>query len=234
MKRILYIEDSITSQMIVRRVLCDTHEVTITPSPRAANLLLAEQRYDLVITDFLFPQGDAIDVIVPLRQTKTALELPIIAVSGSMDAALMTRLLKAGANACLAKPLKPLEFRAFVERMLSDPFIEHYQLRVSTVSSFQWFEHGTYHEYCPEISAHLTGTDRAELSDRIQAMLQEFAERGVALGFTTQERIRSYTVRRLPTATPEGMLSPEILDVNAEQSVLPDLGAGSALISDAP
>jgi len=195
MKRILYIEDSVTSQLIVRRILSGTNEVVIAPTPRAGNALLEQNSYDLVITDFLFPQGDALDLIVPLRQTKSAMEVPIIAVSGSMDTALVNRLLKAGVNACHCKPLKPLEFRAFVERMLAEPFIEAYSNTVSTVNCFQWFAHGTYHEYCPELKQYLNGTDRNDLSNRMLALLQEHSGKGTPLGFTTQERVRSYLVQ---------------------------------------
>ena len=195
MKRILYIEDSVTSQLIVRRILSGTNEVTIAPTPRAGNVLLEQNGYDLVITDFLFPQGDALDLIIPLRQTKSTLEVPIIAVSGSMDTALVNRLLKAGVNACLCKPLKPPEFLSFVERMLREPFVESYQNTVSTVNCFQWFAHGTYHEYCPELKQHLSGTDRNDLSNRMQALLHQYSAQGTALGFTTQERVRSYLVQ---------------------------------------
>ena len=208
MKRILYIEDSHTYQLIVKRLLTDPHEVTIVSTIKAAALLLAQREFDLIITDFLFPQGDALEIIVPVRQNKSALVLPIIAISGAMDVALMTRLLKAGVNACLAKPLPPLEFRIFVNRMLDAPFVENFQNTISTVSSFQWFEHGTYHEYCPEITTHLTGTDRHELSQRMQSLLQEFALKGAALGFTNQERVHCYTVQHGIAAHPEIVLQP--------------------------
>jgi CheY-like chemotaxis protein len=195
MKRILYIEDSVTSQLIVRRILSGTNEVTIAPTPRAGNVLLAENHYDLVITDFLFPQVDALDLIIPLRQVKSVMECPIIAVSGSMDTALANRLLKAGVNACLCKPIKPVDFLALVNRMLAEPFVEHYSSTVSTVNCFQWFEHGAYHEYCPELKEYLTGTNRDDVSNRMQALLHEHAGKGTPLGFTTQERIRSYLVQ---------------------------------------
>ena len=210
MKRILSIDASVTFQLIVRRVLGEAYELTIAPSPRAANVLLGAHRYDLMITDFLFPQGDGLDVIVPLRQQKSAKDLPLIAVSSSMDATLVTRLLKAGVNACVAKPIKPEEFRALVDRMLREPFVESYQNHVSTVSSFQWFEHGTYHEFCPEISAHLTGPDRAEVARRIQTLLHESAAKGVPLGFTSQERVQSHTVRHDTPTPPEIEFHPGI------------------------
>lgn len=195
MKRILYIEDSVTSQLIVRRILSGTFEVVIAPTPRAGNLLLDQGSFDLVIADFLFPQCDAFDLIVPLRQKKTPLELPIIALSGSMDTALASRLLKSGVNACLCKPVKPQDFLPFVERMLAEPYIEHNSSTISTVNCFQWFADGAYHEYCPELKQHLSGPDRDDISLKMQALLQSHVSQGTPLGFTTQERVRSYLVQ---------------------------------------
>ena len=148
-----------------------------------------------MITDFLFPQADALDLIVPLRQIKSATELPIITVSGAMDTALANRLLKTGVNACVCKPFKPDEFLTLVERMLQAPFIESYKNTVSTVNCFQWFQHGAYHEYCPELKKHLTGPDRNEVSMRMNALLHEHAGKGEPLGFTIQERVRAYLVQ---------------------------------------
>jgi len=201
MKRILYIEDSVTSQLIVRRILNGTHDLMLAPTPRAGNAMLEQISFDLVITDFLFPQGDALDLIVPLRQGKSAAAVPIIAVSSSMDAALAGRLLKAGVNACRCKPLMPQEFLALVERMLLEPFIEGSPDSVSTVHCFQWFSQGVYHEYCPELKQHLTGPDRHELSIRMLALLHEHAGNGTPLGFTSQERVRSYLVQAGLSAT---------------------------------
>lgn len=195
MKRILYIEDSVTSQLIVRRILSNTNDIVIAPTPKVGNELLEQNTYDLVITDFLFPQGDAFDLIIPLRQKKTPLELPIIAISGSMDTALVNRLLKAGVNACMCKPVKPPDFLSFVESMLAAPYVEKFTNAINTVNCFQWFAQGEYHEYCPELNQHLTGKDRNDVSLRMQALLQESASRGGSLGFTTQERVRSYLVQ---------------------------------------
>lgn len=203
MKRILYVEDSLTAQIIVRRILGETHEIAIAASPRMGNTLLHQKPYDLVITDFMFPQGDGLDVIVPLRQRKKTTELPIIAISGSMDTALANRLLKAGANACLSKPINPLQFRALVDRMLVEPFVESHANTASTVHCFQWFEHGDYHEYCPELKIHLTDLNRETLSRRMQQLITEHAAQGAAIGFTTQERVHAYRIEPPNASTPD-------------------------------
>jgi CheY-like chemotaxis protein len=194
MKRILYVEDSLTAQIIARRILGESYELSIAASPRMGNTLLQQGHYDLVITDVMFPQGDGLDVIVPLRQRKTALDIPIIAISGSMDTALANRLLKAGVNACLAKPINPLQFRTLVDRLLTTPFVESHTHLASTVYCFQWFEQGEYHEYCPELKIHLTGLERPALSDRMLQAITDHVAHGEPVGFTSQERVHAYRI----------------------------------------
>jgi CheY-like chemotaxis protein len=199
MKSILHIEDSLTSQVIVRRTLGDGYALTVAASPRAAQVLLSQHNYDLVITDVNFPQGDAFQFIVPLRQRRSAIELPLIAVSGSMDAPLMNRLLKAGVNICFSKPLVAAEFRSAVERMLLEPFIAKPPSSTVSVACFRWVEAGIYHEYCPEADCHLHGPDSLEVSQRMQAVIAEHAAQGGALGFTNTEHIHHYRGKFGPT-----------------------------------
>jgi CheY-like chemotaxis protein len=194
-KRILYIEDSVTSQRIFQRMFHPPHDVIIVPSPRAANELLAHTTVDLIVCDFMFPGGDAFEVLTPLRRGQPSLALPFIAVSGSMDQALTASLLAAGANACAAKPFHNADFRALVEGMLAHPFVEADHTGVITACCFQWVEQGNHHEYCPETGDHLTGNDRAEVSSRMQARLQERWARGALAGRISQERTRTYVLR---------------------------------------
>ena len=61
MKRVLYAEDSTTSQLLMRRLLANLCELTITSTLAQAEIALLSQPYDLLITDFLFPEGDTLN-----------------------------------------------------------------------------------------------------------------------------------------------------------------------------
>lgn len=196
MKRILYIEDSFASQLIFQRMFLDEYELLIAATPRLANVLLETNQVDLIVTDYLFPQDDAFNVITPQRQLHSALELPIIAVSGSMDQALKSRMLSAGVNACVGKPLLKSEFRSLVSRMLSNPFVESGSHDIVTAYCFQWVQDGACHEYCPEVGLHLTGSNRVEVSNRMQEQLHERWTQGATLGRITQERTHAYILRQ--------------------------------------
>ncbi|MDX2186545.1 MAG: response regulator [Opitutaceae bacterium] len=195
MKKVLYVEDSATSQLLMRKYLNAACELAITASPRAAMGILEQSTFDLIITDFMFPDTDATELIVSLRKNTTPQSLPIIVVSGSMDLTLLSRMLKAGANDGMAKPLNTAEFRAMVERMLHEPYIRTLERSITSVNCFQWASKGVYFEYCPELDLKLSAETREEVTKLMLAALQDHAGRGTPLGFTTHERQVTHTVQ---------------------------------------
>jgi CheY-like chemotaxis protein len=194
MKQVLYVEDSATSQLLMRKYLQSACELTITPSPRTGLTLTQERNFDLVVTDYLFPDGDALDMITRLRQARSKAQLPIVVISSSMDATLLNRVLKAGANDGMAKPLPTVEFRALIERMLKDAYVRTPEKSITSVACFQWAQQGEFHELCPELDIHLSGSDRDDVNRRMSAAIREQLAQGAALGFTTQEKIFTHVV----------------------------------------
>jgi two-component system, chemotaxis family, chemotaxis protein CheY len=195
MKQVLYVEDSATSQLLMRKYMLSTCELTITPSPRAGLSLTTERSFDLVVTDYLFPDGDALDLITQLRRTKDHRQLPVVVVSSSMDATLLNRVLRAGANDGMAKPLPTAEFRAMIEQMLTEPYIRTPEKSITSVPCFQWMLRGEYHEFCPELSLHLTGADRDDVSRRMSLAVREKIAGGTSLGFVTHEKTVTHVVQ---------------------------------------
>jgi CheY-like chemotaxis protein len=195
MKHVLYVEDSATSQLLMRKYLNSSHELTITPSPRAALELMEQRTFHLIVTDFLFPDGDAIDFITHVRRKHEPLRVPILVVSSSMDATLLNRLLKAGANDGLAKPLPTAAFRAMVERLFAEPYVRTPEKSLTSVTCFQWVQSDQFHEYCPELGLHCTGESREAVGRRMFEMLREQIGKGAKLGFATHERVVTHVVQ---------------------------------------
>jgi CheY-like chemotaxis protein len=159
MKRILFIDDSTASQMIVRRILGPGYSFTAVDTPTKGLSLAQSQEFDLLITDFHFPQDTALEMIIRLRQRKSPSELPIIAASCSMDNQLKAHLHKFGVNACIQKPFARDALSSLVQRMLESNFVEEAPPADSTVCAFEWFFGGEYHQYCPELNLFLRGED---------------------------------------------------------------------------
>ena len=195
MKQVLYVEDSATSQLLMRKYLAGMCELTITPSLRMAVSLLAERSFDLLLSDFIFPEGDALDLIQLTRKTEATKAMPIIVVSGSMDGALLSRVLKAGANEGLSKPLATAEFRAVVMRMLEAPYVRSLDRAICSVTCFQWVTRGTVSQFCPELNLMIAGPTKDDVSKRMLAALQERLAQGVELGYTNHEVVLTHVVQ---------------------------------------
>src|SRR5882757_2446492 len=189
MKQVLYVEDSATSQLLMRKYLVGLCDLTITPSLRMAISLLAERHFDLLISDFLFPEGDALDLIHHVRRTETLKDMPVIVISSSLDGTLLSRVLKAGANEGMSKPLNTAEFRAIVTRMLTLPYVRSLDHALTGVSCFQWVSRGTVSQFCPELNLLLTGPSKDDVAKRMLGAIQERLAQGTELGYTSHEAI---------------------------------------------
>jgi len=195
MKQVLYVEDSATSQLLMRKYVAGMCELTITPSLRMAMSLLSERKFDLLISDFIFPEGDALDLIQLSRKSEATKDMPIIVISGSMDGALLSRVLKAGANEGLSKPLATDEFRAVVTRMMSDPYVRSMERAICSVTCFQWAVRGSVSQYCPELNLLFTAATKDEVSKQMLAALQERLTQGADVGYTNHEMVVTHVVQ---------------------------------------
>lgn len=195
MKQVLYVEDSATSQLLMRKYLAGVCELTITPSLRMALSLLAERSFDLLISDFLFPEGDALDLIQHAKRTEATKQMPVVVVSSSMDGALLSRVLKAGANEGMSKPLSTAEFRSVVMRMLDAPYVRSLEHAICSVACFQWATRGTVSQFCPELNLTITGPTKEDVTKRMLAALQERMAQGVDFGYTNHETVVSHVVQ---------------------------------------
>lgn len=201
MNQVLYVEDSATSQLLMRRYLTNSCELTIASTPKAAEPIVKERRFDLIITDFLFPDGDALGLINLSRRSEPNSNTPIIVISSSMDSALLARIVKMGANEGMSKPLNTTDFRALVDRMLHAPYVRILTNEICSVSCFQWANNGKFHEFCPELNIQVDGDSRDEVVRKMILLLQEHQNKRSPLGYTQQEKVVTHMVQSTPQSS---------------------------------
>jgi len=195
MKNVLYVEDSVTSQLLMRKHLDGLCELVVTASLQKAAALLEERDFALLVADFLFPEGDTTELIRQVRRTPRLASMPVIVVSGSMDGLLLSRVLRAGANDALAKPLKNQEIRSMVAIMLEQPYRRRLEHEILGVCCLQWQITGRFFQHCPEIGLTVEGANKEEVAGRMQAALEAASREGTALGHTAHETLITHLVK---------------------------------------
>jgi CheY-like chemotaxis protein len=121
--RILVAEDNLTNQLVAVGILKKLGvRADAVGNGAEAVKSLETTHYDLVLMDMSMPEMDGIEATLCIRSPQSAVlnhNLPIIAMTASVQQSDRDRCLQAGMNGFMAKPVKPVELRAVLEEWLS-------------------------------------------------------------------------------------------------------------------
>ncbi len=119
-KKILIVEDDPVSLKLVRDVLqangYETEEVT---NGEEAVIRAAQFTPDLIVMDIRLPGIDGLEATRRLKDDRSTAGIPVIAVTAHAMPEDEARILKAGCQAYLSKPLRFAEFISVVNDLLS-------------------------------------------------------------------------------------------------------------------
>ncbi|MGD1103135.1 MAG: response regulator [Terriglobia bacterium] len=122
--RILLAEDNPMNQMVAVRLLEKMgHTVMVVANGRDAVLMLAEQEFGLVLMDVQMPEMDGFEATRVIREKEvvTHTHTPIIAMTAHAMKGDRERCLAAGMDGYIAKPIRPAELFAGIERFTRRP-----------------------------------------------------------------------------------------------------------------
>jgi CheY-like chemotaxis protein len=104
---LLYIEDNLSNFQLVERVLAPQREIRLMPAMQAGlGLELAERhRPDLILLDLHLPDLPGAVLFERLRANTVTRDIPVVVVSADATDRQIKRLLEAGADDYLTKPL---------------------------------------------------------------------------------------------------------------------------------
>ncbi len=117
--RILVVEDDEVNQMVAQGILEATGAVvTIAASGRAALEAIWPGAFDIVLMDLHMPDMDGVETTRKLREDPALADLPIIAMTASAMAGDRERLIAAGMNDYVAKPVRIAAIHATLTKWL--------------------------------------------------------------------------------------------------------------------
>jgi len=122
--RILLAEDNPVNQMVAVRLLEKLgHTVMVVANGRDAVLMTEEQEFALVMMDVQMPEMDGFEAtrLIREREAATQKHLPIIAMTAHAMKGDRERCLAAGMDGYIAKPIRPAELLAGIERFARRP-----------------------------------------------------------------------------------------------------------------
>ena len=108
--KILYVEDHLESALLVRTLLKNKCEVFITETYEETMDFLKDNKVDLILLDINLPgKKDGVDLVKELKKDEKFKNLPVIALTAYALAGDRERLLEAGCDEYIAKPMSKKE-----------------------------------------------------------------------------------------------------------------------------
>ena len=118
-QKILIIDDSATSRMIIKRCIEMAGFFDIDYLEAEDGLqgltILDKEKVDLIITDLKMPKMDGKTFIRKLKSSEDKKNIPIVVVSSLDNSVLEERLKREGVMTVIGKPLSPAKILEFME-----------------------------------------------------------------------------------------------------------------------
>ena len=120
MKKVYVIEDNEKNMKLFRAILKIIPDIEIFEESRGdlGFELIKSSNHDLVILDIQLPEMNGIEICSELRKNKKFKDTPIIAVTSFAMKGDKERIMEAGFNQYVSKPIKIQEFRELVKKYL--------------------------------------------------------------------------------------------------------------------
>ncbi|MGN7469616.1 response regulator transcription factor [Brevibacillus sp. SAFN-007a] len=120
MAMILLAEDDAVLRMLIGDTLRDEgHLVDIACDGEEALQQIHQNRYDLLILDYMMPKLSGLEVLIRMKQMADKQAVKVLILSAKSQHAEQEKMLAAGANGFMPKPFSPLELVRKVEEMLT-------------------------------------------------------------------------------------------------------------------
>ena len=118
---VLVVDDSFTARKHINRVLSNMgiEKITNAQNGIEAMVIIKEQYFDLIVTDYNMPEMDGKQLVENIRNNSTQSSIPILMVSSESDDNRLAAVQQAGVSAICDKPFEPDTVRKLLLNMLA-------------------------------------------------------------------------------------------------------------------
>lgn len=117
--KIVLIEDNPDNRVTIKAIIGDKHKVFEAINGEEGLTVIKEEKPDLVLLDISLPKLDGFGVIKQIRNDKNISKIPVIAVTAKAMKEDQKRILEAGCNDYVAKPINNEELQLKIEKYIS-------------------------------------------------------------------------------------------------------------------
>ena len=192
MPSVLFIEDSRTFQRLMTKYLPEDYELTILDNLAAGWSAIQSKKFDLVISDFIFPDSDAFELIFKARHRYTPQQLPLIVLTSVADRFLINKLFIAGVNATVAKPPHVPEFRQLVAKMIAEPWVQRPDFPAEDAHLISWGTADEFVVFCPNLNLFTRAPSQQAALQEMQARIRAHSMAGESIPVITTPKLSLY------------------------------------------
>ncbi len=121
MKRALVIEDNADNMKLITFILEKNGYVTIRAENGKTGIELAlKEKPDFILLDIQLPDMDGTEVLKEIRKSEIDGKIPVIAITSYAMSGDRTRLIEAGCNGYLEKPIDPVTIINQIREIIGD------------------------------------------------------------------------------------------------------------------
>jgi CheY-like chemotaxis protein len=123
--RVMHVEGNLANLILMERILArrPNVEVIAARQGRVALALAPGSGLDLILLDLHLPDMNGAEVLSRLRDDPRTADIPVIVVSGDATPTQVERLLAAGADGYVTKPIEVAGFLDVVDRALAAKYV---------------------------------------------------------------------------------------------------------------
>lgn len=119
--KVLVVDDSFTARRHISRVLNNLgiENITEAKDGKEAVKIIADNFFDLIVTDYNMPQMDGKELVEHIRNQSGQASIPVLMVSSESDENRLAAVQQAGVSAICDKPFEPDNVKQLLAKMLS-------------------------------------------------------------------------------------------------------------------
>ena len=119
-RKVLLVDDSVTSQLLVQNIFLDENiEILVASDATEAMNILTKIKPDLILLDIMMPEIDGYQMLGMLEKKSDVADIPVMMISAKTGASHVKKAIDSGAVDYVKKPIDVVDLLTRVKKVLN-------------------------------------------------------------------------------------------------------------------